>query len=333
MCVWDAWPLLPRTAGVQVPDLWMALSAPWFDNPDDRHSHARIELLERISAGWRAHGPAMPDGFSPGSREWSGSALLEDDGRTVTLYFTAAGRRGETAVSFEQRLFEATATLEQDAGGWRLSDWRGLGEAVQRDSLLYSDPAMGQEAIGKIKAFRDPGYFFDPVTGLHHLFFTASLAQSSSEFNGAIGVATSESGAAGSWRIQTPVLEADNLNNELERPHVVMSEGLYYLFWATQAHVFNPAGPVGPTGLYGMVSDNLMHGWQPLNGSGLVIANPPQFPRQAYSWLVMPDLGVTSFIDDWGRGDEAAGVARLGGTFAPFLRLALEGSSTRLVGQ
>ncbi|RYY46016.1 MAG: glycoside hydrolase family 68 protein, partial [Sphingomonadales bacterium] len=126
------------------------------------------------------------------------------------------------------------------------------------------------------------------------------------------------------WDIRPPLISADTLNNELERPHVVMHGGLYYLFWSTQRHVFNPDGPTGPTGLYGMVSDRLYGGWRPLNGTGLVFANPDAAPKQAYSWLVLPDLQVTSFIDAWGSDGSDANARRFGATFAPMLRLRLQ---------
>src|SRR5690606_13744006 len=117
---------------------------------------------------------------------------------------------------------------------------------------------------GTIKAFRDPAYFRDPNSGARFLFFAGSLARSTSAFNGVIGAAVSGVAEAG-WRLLPPILSADGLNNELERPHVVYHDGRYYLFWSTQGQVFDPAGPVGPTGLYGMVSDRLDGGWVPLN--------------------------------------------------------------------
>ena len=123
------------------------------------------------------------------------------------------------------------------------------------------------------------------------------------------------------WRLMPPIISADTLNNELERPHVIRQDGRYYMFWSTLQHVFDPAGPTGPTGLYGMVSDNLLQGWQPLNGTGLVFANPREAVAQAYSWLVLPDLSVASFVDDWKPGANRS----FGGTFAPFLRLKLRG--------
>ena len=327
--VWDAWPVLRRDGGAVDPDLWMALASPRFANPDERHAHARIRLLERTGQGWRDFGPAMPDGFSPGSREWSGSAVLDADGRMLTLYFTAAGRRDEPETSFEQRLFEARGTLRcADRRCWL--DWSGLAESFGRDPVYYMDPQAGSGSVGTIKAFRDPSYFRDPASGRSFIFFTASLAGSSSAFNGTIGVAAAAGPGATHWRVQPPVISAEGLNNELERPHVIWREGRYYLFWSTQTHVFNPAGTVGPTGLYGMVSDNLMSGWEPLNGSGLVIANPPEAPRQAYSWYVLPDLSVTSFVDAWGVPPRERATMRFGGTFAPFLRLEVNGANTRL---
>jgi len=332
--IWDAWPVQTR-GGDPAPlatgeTLWMALAAPRFDDPDERHSHARIHLILRSDAGWRDLGPAMPDGFSPGSREWSGSAVLSDDKRTVTLYFTATGRRGEPALTFEQRLFSARATLTRSADGWALRDWRGLREIVMRDPDYYMDSMNGSGKVGTIKAFRDPAYFQDPADGRHYLFFAASLADSSSPYNGAVGLATTEDPETVPWRILPPILSADGLNNELERPHAIHQAGRYYLFWSTQSHVFNPDGPSGPNGLYGMTSTHLGGGWTPLNDTGLVLANPAESPRQAYSWLVMPDLQVTSFVDDWGDKQAGDQPRRFGATFAPMIRLRLEGTRAGL---
>lgn len=331
--IWDAWPIQDRD-GLPVPmatgeTLWMALGAPRFDDPDQRHGHARIHLISRSADAWRDLGPAMPDNFSPGSREWSGSAVLTD-GNHVTLYFTAAGRRGETHLSFEQRLFSARATLAATPDGWALTDWRDLHEAVVRDPDHYMDSNSGSGAVGTIKAFRDPAYFRDPADGRHYLFFAASLANSASAFNGAIGLAVSDDPDRDNWRILPPLITAEGLNNELERPHVVFHDQRYYLFWVTQSHVFDPAGPAGPTGLYGMTADRLEGPWDALNGTGLVFANPVNAPRQAYAWFVMPDLEVTSFVDDWGADDVRLDGRRFGATFAPMVRLRLDGSHATL---
>lgn len=331
--IWDAWPVQTQAGAParfeEGVSLWMALAAPCFEDPDARHGQARIHLLQRDAAGWSHLGPVMPDGFSPGSREWSGSAVLDADQRSLTLYFTATGRRGEASLTFEQRLFSARASLEWSDSGPRFVDWRDLREIVARDPEHYMASDGGVGVIGTIKAFRDPAYFHDPVHGGHYLFFAGSAA-SGAPFNGVIGAAVSLSGAADDWRLAAPLIDATDVNNELERPHVIAAGGLYYMFWSTQTHVFAPDLRHAPTGLYGMVSESLAGGWRPLNGSGLVFANPAAAPRQAYSWLVLPDLSVISFIDDWGRARDASGARRFGATFAPTLRLRLAGDLAEL---
>jgi levansucrase len=318
--VWDAWPVQERNGSPhRLPndaELWMALGAPKFPDPDERHGHARIHLILRSGESWRHLGQAMPERLSPGSREWSGSAVVNCNGTVVTLYFTAAGRKGESPLSFEQRIFSAQANLTYVDGLPELSGWCGVEEIVVRDPAFYMSTANGPQGVGKIKAFRDPAYFHDPADGAEYLFFAASCANSASEYNGVVGIAR-RNPANGSWQTLPPLVTAVGLNNELERPHVIMHGGRYYLFWSTQRHVFDPASAIGPTGLYGMVSHSLLVGWQPINGTGLVFANPPEAPAQAYSWFVLPDLSVTSFIDDWAGGNERS----FGGTFAPFVNI------------
>ncbi len=332
--IWDAWPatrldgsLFQTAEGAR---LWFALAAPHLADPDERHVHARIHLFCERAGRWEGLGPAMPDGFSPGSREWSGSAVVHDDDITLTLFFTAAGYRNEPNVRFAQRLFQATATLSPQGGKILLADWRDLCESITRDPEIYMDPEAGKGAVGTIKAFRDPGYFRDPATNSAYLLFTGSLARSESPFNGVIGIAAGAHDRMDRWMIQPPIITAEGVNNELERPHIVVHDGLYYLFWSTQASVFNPVGPVGPTGLYGMVSRDLSGGWLPLNGSGLVIANPSSAPRQAYSWLVLPDLTVTSFVDNPGYGPDGGDSKQFVGAFAPWLALDIYGASAQL---
>lgn len=324
--LWDYWPVQDedgRVAAIAGGTLYFFLAASAIGDPEARHDRATLRLVHRCDGLWRDLGPVFPNGFAPGSRQWSGSAIV-DARQQLTLYFTAAGRCGETALGFDQRLFATSAPLTGHAppapGAWTTPV-----EVVAAGGAYMTD-MTGGGAIGSIKAFRDPYYFRDPADGAEYLLFAASLAASSSSWNGAVGVARRDDDG---WCLAPPLIAADGVNNELERPHVVVHGGCYYCFWSTQAKAFADDGPAGPTGLYGMVADALAGPWHPLNGSGLVVANPAAFPHQAYSWLVLHDLTVISFVDFAGLAvapaDAIDARRHFGGTPAPELRLRLDG--------
>ena len=87
-----------------------------------------------------------------------------------------------------------------------------------------------------------------------------------------------------------------------------------------------PDANAGPTGLYGMASHSLSGPWAPLNGSGLVLANPADDPRRAYSWFVSAEGIAASFVDDPG----AHGFV---GAPAPLLQLAFDSETVSLAGE
>jgi levansucrase len=137
------------------------------------------------------------------------------------------------------------------------------------------------------------------------------------------------------WELLDPLVSAVGVNNELERPHVVVHNELTYLFFCTQRRTFDPAVSA-PTGLYGFVGPSLAGPFEPLNGTGLVLQNPPEEPLQAYSWLVLNDLRVSGFVDAYDlqgqHPDDLADPRRhFGGTITPWYRLVLEGASTRVL--
>ena len=331
--LWDSWPLAHedgRTARRDGCEWWFFLSSPCFPDPGQRHDAARIRLASLGADGWRDHGDALPRELSPGTREWAGSAVLHDDGTSVTLLFTAAGRKGQEH-SFEQRLFAASGSMSAFGPG----QWQEPVELVQADGQRYVIAAEADGRPGMIKAFRDPAWFRDPATGQCHLLFAASAGWSDAEYNGVVGIATRD--AAGNWHLGDPLIEAVGVNNELERPHVLVRGGRYYLFWSTQRHTFDPAGRSGPNGLYAMVADTLAGPYRTVNGSGLVAGNPAGEPTQCYSWWVTGEDTVWSFIDHWGmQGRSFAdqpGLLRsqFGGTPSPTFTLAFNGDLVTIV--
>lgn len=335
--LWDMWPLRMRdgtTASVNGGRLWFILSAPIIGGPNERHFLARIRLLFECEGSWVDLGLALPADFGPGNREWSGSAILDDDGY-VRLFFTAAGNMGEVG-GFRQRLVCTRARLDCSGALPQLAGWTAPVECVAPDGRDYRIVDQHDGAIGKIKAFRDPGYFRDPADGASYLLFTGSLAASSSNHDGCIGLARARDDDLSDWQLLPPLMTADALNNELERPHMVHRDGLYYLFWSTQSTVFAPGGPIGPTGLYGMAAPTMRGAYVPINGTGLVLANPPTEPYQAFSWHVQADLSVTSFVDSWGLEgrvpqDDDEARSYFGGTPAPLLHIALDGYASHVL--
>jgi levansucrase len=216
--------------------------------------------------------------------------------------------------------------------GRRIVGWSAPVESFAADGVHYMIVDQAQGVPGFIKGFRDPAHFRDPRDCATYVVFTGSLKASAHAFNGCIGMARALDAGLERWEILPPIWSADGLNNEQERPIVIARDGLYYLFWSTQRKVFAPDGPSGPNGLYGAVASDVLGPWAPLNGTGLVAANPDEAPFQAYSWWVDGGLGVWGFVDypacdAASRVDDAAWRrARFGGTPAPVFHIGLDGA-------
>lgn len=328
---WDMWPIADqdgRIARISGRELWMALSAPDRGDPALRHFEARIRLIERSEGAWIDRGDVLPRFDVDYEREWAGSAVT--DGARVSLYFTAAGTDAKPG-GYQQRLFEAHAAIGDDG---LPAQWSKPAPSICGGSDQYMPADAHEGEAGKIKAFRDPAYFRDPADGREYLIFTASLAGSESAYNGAVGIARRDGQG---WTLLPPLIHADGVNNELERAHVVVHDGHYHIFWATQRGTFAPGLRHAPNGLYGMVADSLFGPYRPIGGSGLVLANPEREPLQSYSWFVTRELLVSSFIDFHGLDgrqvptDPHRANAFFGGAPAPLLQLAIESDRIRLV--
>jgi levansucrase len=333
--VWDAWPITDadgRTVPVAGVELWMMLSAAVAPDPARRHDVARIRLIERRGNNWHDCGNLLPDDLNPGSREWAGSAIIDSATNRVTLYFTASGRR-DAGFSFEQRQFFTVGTLGHENGHALIGGWTAARELFASDGDVYVDTRTTQGGPGMIKGFRDPFFIRDPYDGAEYLTFAGSDGRSAHAFNGVVGIARRDDD---NWTLLPPILSADGLCNEMERPHIVVRDGRFYLFWSTQRHVFAPGGPSGPNGLYGAVADSIFGPYRMLNGTGLVAANPESEPFQTYSWLVLDTLQVTSFIDYWDMQGRTVAThpettrAQFGGTPAPFFGITLDGDNALL---
>lgn len=333
--VWDIGPV--RTAqgspaAVWGRTLWIGLSASDDGDPSQRHDRAALRLFSPDGDGsWQDLGPLFPPGQAAGNRQWAGSAIVERGRMWVT--YTAVGSSNDLERSFRQRLFESSAEIVGDATEPRLRNWTSHTELFAPDLDRYDPADEAKGGPGFIKAFRDPFPFLDPQSGQQYLLYTASLAakRSTTEFNGAVGIARWRTDIA-VWEQLDPLVTADRVNNELERPHIIAYNARFYLFFSTQARTFHP-DVEGPTGLFGFVAQTLLGPYRPLNGHGVVFTNPPDEPLQAYSWLVLDDLSTISFIDAHSlrgrshRGDDddvSTDRDHFGGSIAPTVRIGLD---------
>lgn len=329
--LWDSWPLEHEDGSTVIVDgaqYWFFLSSQKFDDPGHRHFHARIRLMRIKEGVWTDLGHAMPDGFSPGEAEWAGSCVLHEDGLSVTLFFTAAGHKG-AGRSYEQRIFATRGRMGPDGPDL----WQQPEELFTADGTIFMPANQPGGAPGAIKAFRDPAWFRDPADGQAYLLFTGSAGWDDDPHNGLVGYAVLVDGR---WELGQPLVHAVGVNNEMERPHILVRGGRYYLFWSTQRHTFSPSAKAGPNGLYGAVADRFEGPWTPVNGSGLIATNPAEEPTQAYSWWTTGEGEVWSFIDHWGmQGRSFASHpetlrAQFGGTPAPRFQLVFDGDEVRI---
>lgn len=365
--IWDSWPLQEKNGHPAVVNgfkIIFALSVPNDVLPGKRHDTAEIHyFFSKDGKSWESGGQVFKDGDALGSRQWAGSSIVHKDGK-FQIFYTATGDKNETQLSYDQRVATATADIKTTNTSVTFENWSDHEIILEPDGEYYqTNEQTGPEESSY--AFRDPYFFQDPKTGEEFLLFEANSAgkleersyneeyigsakfrqtndipESSKAFNGSIGIAKASNQGLSKFNILPPLLEANYVNDELERPSVIVKGNNYYLFAKTHSEKF-ATGLQAPEGLYGFTSDSLFGGYQPLNESGLVIANPTNNPYQAYSWMVMPNGTVTSFVNyvnvdgkdiyEIGEQSPEYQMEHFGGMLAPSLKLSLTRNETKIV--
>jgi levansucrase len=303
--------------------------------------------------------------------EWSGCARIYDDNRLVLFYTDVAFNRGVDEEGNPVDLTPADARIALSEGRIFADDERvwltGFEEQVE---LLRPDGKWYQNGEqNNYYNFRDPYVFVDPAyPGRTFMVFEGNTAvergsksctredlgyqegdpaaESLDAVNDSeavlhqanVGLAEADNEELTRWHFLPPILSANCVNDQTERPQIYVQDGKRYLFIISHRATFG-AGVDGPDGLYGFVGDGIRSDYQPLNQSGLVLGNPTDLTTphgtsanilpnenpnayQAYSHFVMPGGYVQSFIDAVGE--------RRGGSFAPTVRLLIDGERTEL---
>ena len=359
--VWDTWPLTDGRANQYSYKGWTVIFSLTADpyagySFDDRHWNARIGFwyhrASNENAPWIYGGHLFPDGASPGEAEWSGSTRIFQ-GNAVTTFYTATSRQPTPEAA---RIMSTKGRIHANGERVWFTGFDQHTELLRPEGRWYQTQAQNA-----FFSFRDPFTFTDPahpsktfmvfegnsggVRGSHQCT-QADLGDSSEDPGdvtaaGAnlqvanIGLAVALNEALTRWRFLPPILSANCVNDQTERPQfVIRREGgqlKYYLFTISHAFTY-AAGLRGPDGVYGFVGNGIRSDFQPLNDGGLALANPTdinlsatdplQNPRQfqAYSHYVMPGGLVESFIDNVN--------GRRGGTLAPTVKLNIAGATT-----
>jgi levansucrase len=353
--IWDTWLLRDpdgSIANVNGYRVIFSLTAPSDLLPGKRHDTASIRYFYSTDGrNWTDGGHVFAGSEPFGSRQWAGCAMYDPDGAggDVSLYYTAAGERDEAELSYGQRIALATGgTLRADGDLVIEGPWNHE-ILLDPDGEYYETEEQSREMI---YTFRDPWFFRDPTDGETYLLFEANvpvpegsdLCDGDAEqqgFNGCVGVARSPTDDPTRFELRPPLLHGVGVNQELERPHIVVRDGRYYLFISSHMHTFAP-GLDGVDAMYGFVADDFRGDYEPLNGSGLVLTNPGNASFQAYSWLAFEheeEILVTSFfnfydfnrpsLDDIALLPEEEQFRRFGGTLAPTVRLGLDAAAKR----
>lgn len=346
---WDGWPIRNLDGSIASFDGWyvyIALSSERPQNPGefDLPFFARSTWRYWMTRDgeWQPGGLVFPEGTALGERQWAGSTYYDAASGKVNFYYTAVGIvPGGTEQAYPaelppgnpaagrppviQQMVEVASDVTTDASGVTFANFSEHKVNLAADGEIYQTFA---EAItdNVIYGMRDPEYFRDPATGREYILFTANAAFRPGSHNGVVGVAERKNGQ---WELLPPLIASIDTSSQLERPHVVVRDGRYYIFFSTHSFTFSPPD-AGPEGLYGFVSTtgDFLGRYEPLNGSGLVAGNPPSKPVQTYSYLVLPSGHVMSYLNQAGNVDRPAGWV---GSPGPLLRVELQGASTRIV--
>lgn len=315
-------------------------------------------------------GEIFPDQSYSHQTQWSGSARIFKGGK-IKLFFTDVAfyrnSDGSDRRPYDPRIALSMGKIHADKKGVRFTGFDKVDDLLQADGEYYQ---TGEQ--NPYFNFRDPFTFEDPAhPGKTYMVFEGNSAFRRGDRaactdedlgyadgdphaedldtvldNGAmlqignVGLAVADNKQLTKWHFLPPILSANCVTDQTERPQIYMKDGKYYLFTISHRSTF-AAGIDGPEGVYGFVGDGIRSDYQPLNrGSGLALGSPtnlnyatgnpfdPDFNQhpgqfQAYSHYVMPGGLVQSFIDTIGTKNNF----RRGGTLGPTVRLDIEGDT------
>jgi Levansucrase/Invertase. len=331
------------------------------------------------NGGWTYGGLVFADGVTgkifedqsySHQTQWSGSARIFPGGE-VKLFFTDVAfyrdAKGNDIKPYDPRIALSVGHIHANKNGVTFTGFDKVIPLLKADGTYYQTAEQNPYFN-----FRDPFTFTDPAhPGETYMVFEGNsamprasakctaddlgyqegdaYAETVPQVNasgatyqlGNIGLAKAKNADLTEWEFLPPILSANCVTDQTERPEIYKKDGKYYLFTISHSTTY-AAGITGPEGVYGFVGNGIRSDYQPMNmGSGLVLGNPsnlnywpgtpydPDYNQpaghfQAYSHYVMPGGLVQSFIDTVGVKENF----RRGGTLAPTVKINIHGDSS-----
>lgn len=333
------------------------------------------------NGGWAYGGLVFPEGVTgkifedqsySHQTQWSGSARIFPGGE-IKLFFTDVAfyrdSKGNDIKPYDPRIALSVGHLHANKNGVKFTGFDKVIPLLKADGTYYQTAEQNPYFN-----FRDPFTFKDPAhPGDTYMVFEGNSAMQRSSAKctaedlgyqegdpytetvpqvnssgatyqiGNVGLAKAKNADLTEWEFLPPILSANCVTDQTERPQIYQKDGKYYLFTISHSTTY-AAGITGPEGVYGFVGDGIRSDYQPMNmGSGLVLGNPtnlnyypgtpfdPDYNQpaghfQSYSHYVMPGGLVQSFIDTIGVKENF----RRGGTLAPTVKININGTSSEV---
>lgn len=288
---------------------------------------------------WKNAGPIFGLG-TPVIQQWSGSATLNKDG-SIQLYYTKVDTSDNN--TNHQKIASATVYLNLEKDQDKISIAH-----VDNDHIVFEASTGTENYQGADQIYQWLNYGGtnkDNLGDFFQILSNSDIKDRAKWSNAAIGIIklNNDTKNPGVEKVYTPLISSPMVSDEIECPDVVRLGNKYYLFAATRLNrgsnddawmAANKA--VGDNvAMIGYVSDNLTHGYVPLNESGVVLTAsvPANWRTATYSYYAVPVEGrddqllITSYITNRG---EVAGKG-MHATWAPSFLLQINPDNTTTV--
>ncbi|MDF2564632.1 MAG: Levansucrase [Massilibacillus sp.] len=304
------------------------------------------------------------------TQEWSGSAYKL--GNKIRLFYTSfSDKQSNGASDFNQVLSTAQIDVDTNSSNVSIRDVDDQKSIFSGDGKNYQSieqfRAEGFFNSGDNRGLRDPHYVED--NGHKYLVFQANTGTATGyqeyrslynkvyyggddtyfsnsknsllaradknsviRANAAIGIIELNDDFT-LKRDMKPLLTANLVTEETERPNVVKINGKWYLFAITKGYTERVDGFNGDDNyMIGYVSDNLTGPYKPLNSSGLVLASTESFNSRTYTYsyygIPVSSGSNTLLITSYMTNRSISSTSR--STFAPSFLVTVNGEQTEV---